>query len=105
MLSPVSLWWPLSSPSSFLGLSPCLWPGVSLAGVDLKPTGEKEPEVDMDHRVSPEPRTQSCFWKIVAGAGATGLSASLTNSEDQAAGSPWKGCLGAPSSERWPRCV
>ena len=69
----------------------------SLAGVDLKPPGEKEPEVDVDGRVSLEPGTQSHFWKIVAAAGATGLSASLTNSEDRAAGSPRKGCLGVPS--------
>ena len=73
----------------------------SLAGADLKPPGEKEPEVDVDGRVSLEPGTQSHFWKIVAGAGATGLSASLANSEDRAAGSPRKGCLGVPSPERW----
>ena len=75
----------------------------SLAGADLKPPGEKEPEVDVDGRVSLEPGIQSHFGKIVAGAGATGLSASLANSEDRAAGSPRKGCLGTPSPERWPR--
>ena len=99
----MSLWWSRSSPLSFLGLSPCLWPGVSLAGADLKPPGEKEPEVDVDGRVSLEPGTQSHFWKIVAGPEATGLSASLANLGDRAAGSPQKGCLGVPSSERWPK--